>query len=372
MVDEWNREALLAPIGEQGVGEDLSFSLVVDEIKEARRADPSYLSQGDWQSDLKRADWNAVIALSSQALAEQSKDLMLAGWLCEGLAHRDGFAGLAFGLELVAALCETYWGVLYPTLEEGEEERLGRFTWLDDTLASMVGSIALLDGQGGAHSSDHGYGLDRYEESRQVENLARNDPTVMDEALKEGKINAEIFQRSVVLSDPERLIERYRHIEACLHALSALDDVLVARLGDLAPSFSRLSTVLKDCLGLIERLLGDKGVRLDVVEDPAQDDSIPEDSPIPQASTPARTQRPSGALRTTPETREEAFAMLGAVAQYFKAAEPHSPVPYLVERAVRWGRMPLEDWLRDVIREDNVVDSIRETLGTQTRDEHSS
>lgn len=65
MVDEWNREALLAPIGEQGAGEDLSFSLVVDEIKEARRADPSYLSQGDWQSDLKRADWNAVIALSS-------------------------------------------------------------------------------------------------------------------------------------------------------------------------------------------------------------------------------------------------------------------------------------------------------------------
>ena len=122
----------------------------------------------------------------------------------------------------------------------------------------------------------------------------------------------------------------------------------------------------------VERLLGDKGVRLDVVEDPAQDDSIPEDSPTPQASTPARSQRPSGALLTTPETREEAFAMLGAVAQYFKAAEPHSPVPYLVERAVRWGRMPLEDWLRDVIREDNVVDSIRETLGTQTRDEHSS
>lgn len=367
MVDEWNREALLAPIGEQGAGEDLSFSLVVDEIKEARRADPSYLSQGDWQSDLKRADWNDVIALSSRALAEQSKDLMLAGWLCEGLSHRDGFAGLAYGLELVTSLCDDYWEALYPTLEDGEEERLGRFTWLDDTLASMVGSITLLDVQG----SEQGYGLDRYEESRQVENLARTNVNAMEEALGEGKINAEIFQRAVVLTEPARLVERYRHIDACLQGLSSLDAVLVARLGDLAPSFSRLTAVLRACLGLIERLLGDKGVRLDVEEGPSPHDSTADAVPTPEPSSPAG-QHPGGALRTTPASREEAFAMLGAVAQYFKVAEPHSPVPYLVERAVRWGRMPLEDWLRDVIREDSVIDSIRETLGTQARDEHNS
>ena len=137
MVDEWNRDALLAPIGEQQTGEDLSFSLVVDEIREARRADPVYLNQGEWQSDLKRADWNAVIALSAKALAEQSKDVMIAGWLCEGLSHRDAFRGMAFGLGVISALCETYWERLYPQLDDGEEERLGRFTWLDDTLAAM-------------------------------------------------------------------------------------------------------------------------------------------------------------------------------------------------------------------------------------------
>ncbi len=204
MVDDWDREALLAPIGEHGTGEDLSFSLLIDEIKEARRADPTYLSQGEWQVDLKKADWNEVISLSAQGLAEQSKDLMLAGWLCEGLAHRDHFAGMSDGLELITALCQRYWEPLHPTLEEGEEERLARLVWLDDTLADMVGGIPLLAAQG----AGPGYGLARYEESRQVENLARHDTEAMEAALEDGKINAEAFQRSVVLTDTEVLASR--------------------------------------------------------------------------------------------------------------------------------------------------------------------
>lgn len=361
MVDEWNRDALLAPIGEQQTGEDLSFSLVVDEIREARRADPVYLNQGEWQSDLKRADWNAVIALSAKALAEQSKDVMIAGWLCEGLSHRDAFRGMAFGLGVISALCETYWERLYPQLDDGEEERLGRFTWLDDTLAAMVGSIPLLEGEAG-------YGLDRYEESRQVENLARNDAEAMGEALSDGKINAEIFQRAVTLTSPEQLLERHGQLKDCRSALASLEAVLVTHLGDQAPPFSRLTAVLESCARLLERLLMEKGVDLEAgkaaPEELADVDAVAAD---PVSTAPTVT-RPSSVLRTTPQNREEAFAMLGAVAQYFKTAEPQSPVPYLVERAVRWGRMPLEEWLRDVIREDNVIDSIRETLGTQGRD----
>ena len=95
--------------------------------------------------------------------------------------------------------------------------------------------------------------------------------------------------------------------------------------------------------------------------EPAIEAAAPAMAPVP-GTAPA-------ALRTTPQSREEAFEMLQGVAQFFKGSEPHSPVPYLVERAVRWGRMPLEEWLRDVIREEHVIDGIRETLGTQRRDE---
>ncbi|MDG9918563.1 type VI secretion system protein TssA, partial [Pseudomonas juntendi] len=50
---------------------------------------------------------------------------------------------------------------------------------------------------------------------------------------------------------------------------------------------------------------------------------------------------------------------------FFKQTEPQSPVPYLIERAIKWGNMPLEGWLSDVIKDSNVVDNIRDVLGTR-------
>lgn len=70
-------------------------------------------------------------------------------------------------------------------------------------------------------------------------------------------------------------------------------------------------------------------------------------------------------LRTTPQTRDEAFTLLAGIARFFKQTEPQSPVPYLIERAIKWGNMPLEGWLNDVIKDSNVVDSIRDVLGTK-------
>jgi len=51
------------------------------------------------------------------------------------------------------------------------------------------------------------------------------------------------------------------------------------------------------------------------------------------------------------------------VAAYFRRAEPQTPAIYLIERAVRWVQMPLEDWLQTVIRDDSVLASVRDTLG---------
>ena len=51
------------------------------------------------------------------------------------------------------------------------------------------------------------------------------------------------------------------------------------------------------------------------------------------------------------------------VAAFFRRTEPHSPVSYLVERAVKWAEMPLEAWLSDVIEGDAALSTIKSTLG---------
>jgi type VI secretion system protein ImpA len=64
-----------------------------------------------------------------------------------------------------------------------------------------------------------------------------------------------------------------------------------------------------------------------------------------------------------PRDRPDALRRLAAIADFFHRSEPHSPVAYLVERAVRWGQMPLEEWLYEVISDEAVLGHLRETLG---------
>ena len=70
----------------------------------------------------------------------------------------------------------------------------------------------------------------------------------------------------------------------------------------------------------------------------------------------------SGAI----QSRADALKRLTQLADYFRKTEPHSPISYLVNRAVKWGNMPLETWLQDVIKDDTVLSQIRQTLGFNT------
>ena len=45
---------------------------------------------------------------------------------------------------------------------------------------------------------------------------------------------------------------------------------------------------------------------------------------------------------------------------------PDQLLSYLVQRAVRWGNMPLESWLQDVIKDESVLFQLRQTLGFNT------
>ncbi|WP_407312716.1 type VI secretion system protein TssA [Pseudomonas sp. nanlin1] len=340
---------LTAPINGSS-GEDLSFSTLFDQIKEARRADPEYLTQGDWQTDLKSSDWDLTIDLANQGLMQQSKDLMLAAWLGEGLAHKYHFVGITFALTLAEQLLDQYWADLYPALEEGVEQRAARLAWLSATLADVVGGLPVTQGEQ--------YGLLRYDESRHIENLALQNINAMRQALNEGKINAEIFQRSVVLTDTDYLRTKAGEIEDSLNACHALQRTVDRLLGNDAPSFTALNEILVRAWQLTERMLKERGVdsapaQATATENPAPDDTAPAPGSVLTA------------LRTDPLSREEAFTMLASVAQFFKQVEPQSPVPYLVERAIKWGNMPLEGWLSDVIKDSNVVDSIRDVLGTK-------
>ncbi|MNL20494.1 hypothetical protein D3C87_1417430 [compost metagenome] len=315
------------------------------------------MTQGDWQTDLKSSDWDLTITLAAQGLARQSKDLMLVAWLSEGLAHQHHFSGITFGLTLAERILDTFWGGLFPSLEDGVDERAARLAWMKTTLADVVGGLPITQGQQ--------YGLLRYDESRHVENLALQSPQAMRAALDEGKINAEVFQRSVVLTDSDHLRRKASEIAASLNACQQLQSTADRLFGPDAPSFAGLHDVLSRAGQLAEKLLKDRGIELHpapVAATPAAESAGAQ--PTGAAMTQTQQDIPVTPLRTAPQTRDEAFTLLAGIAQFFKQTEPQSPVPYLIERAIKWGNMPLEGWLNDVIKDSNVVDTIRDVLGT--------
>jgi type VI secretion system protein ImpA len=142
----FDMDAILAPIpGDNPSGEDMRYSAIYEQIKEARRAD-DLLDQGDWQRDVKKSDWDAVIKVSSEALQKKTKDLQIAAWLTEALIKKVGFAGLSDGLAVIIAFINDYWDTLYPLPEEGDlEYRIGPLEFLNDKVSSAIKDIPITE-----------------------------------------------------------------------------------------------------------------------------------------------------------------------------------------------------------------------------------
>src|SRR5262249_32213111 len=107
---------------------------------------------------------------------------------------------------------------------------------------------------------------------------------------------------------------------------------------------------------------------------PERSDADPIPDPIRSpASAESSLDRPAG--RGAAEAlggREAAYRRLREVAAYLKKIEPHSPVPFLIERAIQWGEMPFDRLFKDVVKNPDVQRHVWETLGIEELEDNSS
>lgn len=354
-------EGLLTAIpGDRPAGESLQHSGVYDEIQEARREEDG-LDQGEWKRETKVADWVKVATLASEALATQTKDLRICAWLIEALVKLYGFAGLRDGLAVMRGLHVLYWEHLYPEDDEGDlEARANAISWMDQKAAMAIREVALT-------RSDPSYSYNDWEQS----NLFNVGPDVdsstaaerRQRAAEENKITSEDWLRAKQ-STPRAFYETiFAHINESWEMFEALDLMMDERFGRQTPGLGALKKSLDAVRTLVEKIVKDKrllepdamtGTAIAGVEGHADGNGL-----SPAGTTGGAT---SGPVRT----RQEAINKLLEVAAYFRHTEPHSPVSYLIERAVKWSQMPLESWLASVIKDHAVLESLRETLGVES------
>lgn len=364
-------EALLTPIaGENPAGESLRYEGTYDTIQEQIREEEA-LAQGDWQRETKTADWRAAVTTASEALATKSKDLQIAAWLTMALVKRHGFAGLRDGCQLLRELEERFWESLYPELEDGDAEfRAGPLDALNGRLPLFIKQIPL------TKSGDEVYTWLHWEEARMVDNLARqNQEEALQAALADGKVTSEQLTKVVAITPRmfyETLLEDLQQgKEEC----EQLDRVSDEKFGRSAPSLIDLKKVIDECLDFVRSTVKKKRQQEGIKDGDGDEPTAPNGSgesslyDVEELSPPGMK---AGSVPFEPVNRTDAIRRLEAVAAFFRRTEPHSPVSYLVQRAARWGRMPLEEWLQEVIKSADVLGHVQETLGIQRKEESES
>lgn len=352
-------ETLLAVIRDDSpTGVDLrnaSGDVTFDRIKAHR----TFLTaEADPDGKGHEADWKAVARECTAALVEKSKDLELATSLTDAWARLEGFAGLRDGIRLVAALCDRFWDRIHPGFTGQAvdlDDRAMPLNKLGNAVASASACAMFSAPDPRDPTRQRVFCWADYLNSALVDGRSTGaNQAGADGLLKLGFMTGEEWHHRIKAADPAQLRALLGSVEECQAALGELRILAEKRFGEeSAPNLIPLADVLGDLHAHVSKQL----------PEPVAEQAIKEADAAASAD-PASAQaasRPGG----PPVNREDALRRLDQVGEYFRTHEPHSPVALLVARAARWGRMPLEEVLKEVISDQGALAKIWDTLGVR-------
>ncbi|MGK0441358.1 MAG: type VI secretion system protein ImpA [Pseudohongiellaceae bacterium] len=284
-------------------------------------------------------DWKIIVKQVPQVLTAESKDLELVAWYIEALTRLYGFKGVTVGFSLARQLIETYGGKLHPQPDEdGIATQLAPLTGLngfggEGALISPIKSITLTEGSPpgplAVWQCGQVFEIDRIGDSGRKEARLKETGVSREEFDILVKETDTSFFRNLKQDIAEAIVE-YKQYQA------AVDDYCP---GESLPT-GKILEALVDCQQMLIYVAGDR----------LADDEVPAEVEPGMVS-----QDDDGDSVNVPEfskgirNRSEALALLKKVAEYFRQAEPHSPISYSVDQAVRWSGLPLSELIKELI-----------------------
>src|SRR5262249_7559863 len=157
----------------------------------------------------------------------------------------------------------------------------------------------------------------------------------------------EDFEKAIHTTAPERCQAQVEELTQSTQELNQLTKALAAKMGADAPGLIGVRQALEDCQKLVQHIAGIRGP---VVAGKA-------DAPAGQ-SAPASGATSSGVV----SSRQEAYRQLELAAAALKQIEPHSPIPYLIQRAVELGRLPFPEMIKALVRDAKVLEELNREL----------
>jgi type VI secretion system protein ImpA len=328
--------ALLAPIPGDDPAGSTPF-LAIDKLETLRK---EILSQAmtapdEAPKEIRPEDWRPIELEAIKTLTNESKHLVVAARLTEAVTRRHGTEGLQAGLQLLRELCESCWDRLLPTIEDGDVEgRVQPFYWLDavDQGAFFPGSIRLLPL---VFSSEGNYGQFDWKEAQ----------------TGKYRVTSEQFNKAMRATKPEQLQAVAAQLTGSLEELDKLTGVLREKMGqEASPGLGGIRQAVNDCNMLAQQMLA-------TVAPTASAEGQATAGLGAEAGPAARA---GGA---SPGSRAEVYRQLARAADVLRQLEPHSPIPYLIQRAVELGNKPFPELIKALIRDANVLHELNREFG---------
>ena len=363
-----NTNALLLPISDDqptgiDVRQDASPLSKYQSLKSARAAARAAERQAIHDGDSTAADehWRKIISLAPDILTNQSKDLEVACWFTEALIRRNGFEGLREGFELIKGLVENFWDGLYPMPDEdGLETRTAPLSGLngegaEGVLIAPIRKVPITEGY-----SPGPFSLWQYQQALE----AQRSP---DEDTRQNKISKLGFsiddiERTVNDSSVQFYVDLTDNLSVAIDVYKQLGSLLDERCGaDSAPPTRNIISILEECRGAVAHLGKDK---IPAPELPESETEIEASDSTPGANQ-GVSQPSAKAAPGVINSREAAFKQLLEIAKFFRKTEPHSPVSYVIEKAVKWGNMPLNELINELIPDSSSRERYSELTGVK-------
>ncbi|MFC6486408.1 type VI secretion system protein TssA [Nitratireductor sp. GCM10026969] len=368
-------DALLAPISDEAPGgidprSDASANSLYYRVKDARNAARSAERAAVETGGGQPEEWDTVVEAAVEVLSGHAKDLEISAWLIEGLVRRNGFDGLRDGLKVMTGIITAFWDECFPELDEdGVEGKLSAVAGLTGSGApgTLIQPIRLIPL---THGAQWDFSLWSFEQANDLEKVT--DAARKQERIDNGSVTMDQFLQSVAETPATEFLALTQAVDDCLAALAELSDALDTVAGAQAPSVSGLRDILQEINSSVRHFAADKLVSVAGVEADTSEESAPEGaegagagSEIAGGTTAVR--RVNGYA-----SREEALAEITRIAGYFRKTEPHSPISYTLEDAVRRARMSLPELLGELTEDPSHTQRILMAAGIRTLEPESS
>jgi type VI secretion system protein ImpA len=355
-------EALLAPIADdRQVGadlrEDFSPSSLYYRLRDARAEARAAERAADSDAELDGApppQWRTIRELASQALREATKDLEIAAWYTEALLRSEGLRGLTAGFRLMGGLAAQYWDDLYPAPDE-------------DGIATKVAPVTGLNGEGGdgtliqplrklplyPRADGSMLAFWQYEQAQEVSGIG--DAARKQQRLDAGVLPFDTVENEARAAGSSRFATLRAQARAASEAWRAMSETLDTKAGTDSPPTSRVRDLLGAIIEVAERYApadSSEGTDLPDVAGVISDGVTATGVPGVAVTAPGRL-----------ATREDALRALNDIADFFRRAEPHSPMAYTLQEAVRRGRLTWPELLAEIVPDSSSRHAILSSLG---------